>query len=234
MFRDCAERAAELLRMEEDYETLAELGRHAASVDTFAEWEVLMMEAMIGTGRYAEAEKLHAETVGEYVREFGSRSNEYVRSLINRMGKHTLVPNETIGEVQERLRGSREPEEGRVYCTLPVFQELYQMMERTMKHSGDRIILMLCTVVDGHGDPMKEGAVLTRCSERLRRAIFSAVRSSDTVTRYGKGQYLILLTDATRETCDEVMRRIDSGYPEGRRKSSIAYSLRSLNGEEVF
>ena len=80
------------------------------------------------------------------------------------------------------------------------------------------VYLMVCTIVNGKGYPMKEGAVLNRLSERLTGAICQSIRHSDTVCKYSKNQYLILLINTTREDCAIVEERIDRNFrTEGQR-----------------
>ena len=47
------------------------------------------------------------------------------------------------------------------------------MLARIMERGGQSIYLMLCTVVDSKGNPMKEGPVLEELSQRLGNAIIN-------------------------------------------------------------
>ena len=51
---------------------------------------------------------------------------------------------------------------------------------------------------------MREGPRLDELSERLRETIIETVRRTDTVTRYGKGQFLVLLINISYEDCSIV------------------------------
>ena len=89
-------------------------------------------------------------------------------------------------------------------------EEIYRITERMMERAGDRIFLMLCTIIDSKGNPMLSGTRLEDLSERLKEAIVTSVRYTDTVTRYGKGQYLILLINTSFDDCSIVAKRINS------------------------
>ena len=88
--------------------------------------------------------------------------------------------------------------------------------------------LMLCMVVDSKGNPMKEGSVLEELTQRLGDAIQRSVRHSDSVCRYGKGQYLVLLVNTTREDCSVVQKRINSRFLVGRQRTGIKYYVSSV------
>ena len=96
-----------------------------------------------------------------------------------------------------------------------------------MERHGDQVFLMLCTVVDSKKNPMKDGPKLEELSDRLLESIVKSVRRSDTVTKYGKGQYLVLLANTTRENCDIVQRRIDRNFRVGRQRTGIEYFTNS-------
>ena len=65
-------------------------------------------------------------------------------------------------------------------------------------------------------------------SERLRNTIIESVRHTDTVTRYGKGQYLVLLINTTEEDCSVVSRRISSHFIREGQRTSLSYSVSNI------
>lgn len=83
----------------------------------------------------------------------------------------------------------------------------------------------MCTM---DGNPMKEGAKLEELSDRLQEAIVRSVRHSDTVAKYGKGQYLVLLVNTTRDNCSIVQKRIDKNFLLGRQRTGIDYAVKSV------
>jgi GGDEF domain-containing protein len=109
-----------------------------------------------------------------------------------------------------------------------VFQGIYQMVCRMMRRGGQSAYLMLCTVVDSKGNPMKDGVLLDELSQRLGDAIRNSVRQSDAINRYGKGQYLLLLVNATRENCGIVQKRINQNFLVGRQRTGIQYYVNSV------
>jgi GGDEF domain-containing protein len=101
---------------------------------------------------------------------------------------------------------------------------------------GTSSYLMLCTILDGKGNPMKEGTVLDRLSDRLIESARTSVRRGDTLCSYGKGQCLILLVNTTREDCSIVQQRINKSFIVGRQRISIKYDISSVgpDGQPAF
>ena len=211
------------------FKDMYDLAIYAASVDPFAEWEITAVEALTSLGRFAEAERYYEDTVDLYLREYGERSNEHVRDFIRRLGEHLFHDHESIEEIQSKLTDQDDQGGRGYYCSLPIFQELYRTIERTMHRSADKIFLMLCTIVDSKGNPMREGTKLEELSERLKVAAVGSVRHTDTVTKYGQGQYLILLINTTAENCKIIERRINENFLTSRQRTGVSYSVRGLN-----
>ncbi|MBP3898465.1 MAG: hypothetical protein J6D57_11635, partial [Mogibacterium sp.] len=139
-----------------------------------------------------------------------------------------VIGHESLAEIQEKMRDGSAHDRRGYYCSLPVFQEIYRITERMMERAGDRIFLMLCTILDSKGNPMLSGTRLEDLSERLKDAIVTSVRYTDTVTRYGKGQYLILLINTTYEDCSIVAKRINSNFMRAGQRTSVSYSVNNI------
>ena len=49
---------------------------------------------------------------------------------------------------------------GGYVCNWPVFEGIYQMLVRMLERSGQSVYLMLCTLVDGKGNPYAQEEIL--------------------------------------------------------------------------
>ena len=210
------------------YKAMHELALYAVRVDPFSEWEIYVVEALTNLSRFSESERYYDDTVDAYIKEYGERSNEHVRDFIKRLGEHLFHDHETIDEIQGKLTSPDDLTGGGYYCSLPVFQELYRTIERTMHRSADKIYLMLCTIIDSKGNPMREGPKLDELSDRLKGAAIRSVRRTDTVTKYGLGQYLILLINTTEENCHIIEKRINDHFLTSRQRTGVSYSVNNL------
>ncbi len=103
-----------------------------------------------------------------------------------------------------------------------------------LERGGQSVYLMLCTVVDSKGNPMRPGPMLDELSKRMGDAIRRTIRRGDAMTQYGKGQFLALLVNTTRENCAVIQRRINDRFIVGRQRSSIQYYVNSVFWEQDF
>ncbi len=228
LFLQTAMTLIDYYRRTHKFKAMYQLALYAVQVDPFSEWEIYVIEALTNLGRFAESERYYEDTVDLYLKEYGERSNEHVREFILRLGENLFHDYETIDTIQNKLTNQDDLGGRGYYCSLPVFQELYRTIERTMNRTADKIYLMLCTIIDSKGNPMREGPKLDELSERLRQATVQSVRRTDTVTKYGQGQYLILLINTTEDNCHIIEKRINDNFLTSRQRTGVSYSVNSL------
>lgn len=228
LFCGCVEQAARLLREKKDYSELEKLGRYAARTDPLADWETLTMEALISLGEYQEARKFYNDTLELYLKEQGFTPSRSMRDMVHKLGEQMEHGYGVLAEIQQELSQEKGLFPGGYLCPYPVFLGIYHMMQRMSERGGQSVYLMLCTVVDGKGNPLGEGTKLEELSHRLEECIKKTVRRTDVINRYGRGQYLILLVNTTREDCRVVQRRIDQSFQEKRQRIHVQYHVSSV------
>ena len=228
IYEACVQNAAALLRMNKDYNQLEALGRQATRIQPLSEWEALTMEALIALGRDEEARRLYETTERYYMEELGFKPTFSTVELLERLGNQLEHQHALLDEIQLELSGAREDMPGGFICSYPVFRGVYRMIERMTERGGQSIYLMLCTIVDKNGVPMRESSALERLSQKLGDAICHSVRRSDAICRYGKGQYLTLLINTTREDCGIVQKRINYHFLTGTQRAGVEYFINSV------
>lgn len=227
MFSGCVRNAASILRKEQDWLRLEKLGRYVTATVPFSDWESLIMEALMESGRYEEAQSLYADTVNSYLRERGIYPSDRIMKMMNELGRQMKHSYEILDQIQEKL-AEDEKDTGGYLCTYPVFCGIYHVINRMMERGGQSVYLMLCTLVDGKGNPMKEGRRLEELSERLGEAIKCSVRHGDIINQYGNGQFLVLLINTTRENCDIVEKRINRRFVAEGQRTGVQYHVNSV------
>ena len=224
----CVERAAEHLRENQDYFQLEELGTLASKVDPLSDWETLTMEALVSLGRYEEARKLYDDTAQFYFNEQGLRPSRKMLEQLERLGVGMQHQHETLDVIQSELTGQSDDFPGGYLCSYPIFVGIYRMVERMLERGGQSVFLMLCTIIDGKGNPIRDGAMLDELSKRMGDAVRRSIRRGDAMCQYGKGQYLALLVNTTRENCGVVQKRINERFIIGRQRTKIEYYVNSV------
>ena len=224
----CVERAAERLREEQDYFQLEELGTLASKIDPLADWETLTMEALVSLGRYEEARRLYDDTVQYYFNEQGLRPSRKMLEQLERLGTGMQHQHESLDVIQAELTGQNDDFPGGYLCSYPIFVGIYRMVERMLERGGQSVYLMLCTVIDGKGNPLRDGPMLEELATRMGDAVRRSIRRGDAMTQYGKGQYLALLVNTTRENCSVVQKRVNERFIIGRQRTRIQYYVNSV------
>ena len=228
LFAECVESASSILRENQDYDRMKELGQYASVISPLADWESLTMEALVRMRKYEEAIRLYEYTVNYYLNELGIHPSGKTVEWFEHLGKGITHQHTVLEDIQEDLEGTDDEDGGGYLCSYPVFQGIYRSNRRLLDRTGTSSYLMLCTILDGKGNPMKEGTVLDRLGERLVESVCTSVRRGDTLCSYGKGQCLILLVNTTREDCSIVQQRINKNFIVGRQRISIQYDVSSV------
>ena len=231
-FHDAVAQAATLLKEREEWRRLEKLGKFAAVAAPFSDWEVLTMEAYMETGRFGEARKLYEDTADYYQMEQGIYPSAKMMQAVERLGSRMMYSYELLDTIQKKL--TEEPDEtglGGYYCSFPVFQGIYQVVSRIMERGGQAVYLMLCTLIDGKGNPVEKEERLEEFGDQLREAICKSVRHGDIVNQFGRGQYLVLLINTTRENCEIVQNRINRNFTTGYQRVGVVYHVNCVECE---
>lgn len=231
LFCRCVERAAQMLREKGEWRRLEELGRHAVKAAPFSDWENLVMEALSELGRYDEAAKFYADTIDKYLKEQGAYPSAKFMDIMETLGNRMKHSHVMVGQIKRNLSEEKDGAPGGYQCSYPVFQGVCQMAARMAQRGGQSVYLMLCRLVDGKGNPMREGKRSKELTERLREAIRMSVRFGDAFNDYGSGQFLVLLINITQEECSIVEERINRNFLTGRQRIGVQYYVDSLLGE---
>ncbi|MDO5132763.1 MAG: BTAD domain-containing putative transcriptional regulator [Eubacteriales bacterium] len=232
LFADCVENAGKILREMQDYGRMKELGQYASAIAPLSDWESLTMEALVCMRKYDEAIRLYENTVSYYLDELGVHPSGRIVEWFEHLGKGLSHQHSVLEDLKKDLDGNDGAQEGGYLCSYPVFQGIYRTNRRLLDSTGASSCLMLCTLLDSKGNPMKDGSVLERLSDRLVDSVRMSVRRGDALCAYGRGQCLILLVNTTKEGCGLVQQRINRNFIVGRQRISIRYDVSSVCPDE--
>ena len=224
MYSGALQQLCEYLWNKEEYEEILRLCEPACAMYPFDEWQAVRIGCFMAMNRYQEAMKEYESTAKLFFEELGISPSEKMIDQFKYMSERMSSTPQTIRGIKSRLR-EEEIEAGAFYMTLPSFRDSYRLVRRIMERNGQSVYLMLCTIVDSKGNPMKDGEQLDDLSDRLGDAIRRSIRQGDAINRYGKGQYLVLLVNTTYENCSIVQKRINSNFLIGRQRTGVKYHV---------
>lgn len=231
MFHDCVNNVAEILRGRRDWMELEKMGRFASHIEPYVDWEVLTMEALVEQKHFDEASEFYSEVVDDYLHECGVYPST---RLMDMLDKYTNLMNHTyeiLDNIQEKMDEHRRGNVGGYECSFPVFKGVYQLASRMTDRIGGNIYLILCTLVDEQCNPIRQDDRTEGIAGKLRESIIGSIRKSDACTRYGKTQYLVLLTNVNTESCELIQNRINHNFTESCKKYGVRYRVNSVKCE---
>lgn len=228
MFEKIINEAAYILRKRKQFKGLEKIGVYAAKVDPFNEWEELIMEAMVETRRYDEAEELYTDVVDYYLRECGIYPSSRLLEILEKYSNQMNHAHEILENIQEGMNEQEETERGGYFCSYPVFKGIYQASIRIMKRTRVPVYLMLCTLEDEEDRQVQSETKINKYSRQLKKCVGESIRYSDIYTSYGKVQFLIMLIGIKREDCEIVKKRINRQFAKKNPRVAEKYHVNSI------
>lgn len=202
MFEKIINEAAYILRKRKQFKGLEKIGVYAAKVDPFNEWEELIMEAMVETRRYDEAEELYTDVVDYYLRECGIYPSSRLLEILEKYSNQMNHAHEILENIQASIR--------------------------IMKRTRVPVYLMLCTLEDEEDRQVQSETKINKYSRQLKKCVGESIRYSDIYTSYGKVQFLIMLIGIKREDCEIVKKRINRQFAKKNPRVAEKYHVNSI------
>ena len=178
----------ELLMDRGEYETAIEVCEPACRMYPFDEWQAIQIDCLMRMKKYDEALKEYENTAKMFVDELGVYPSERMMKLFEQMNGRMNFKTQSLPEMEKRLKET-DKGSGAYFCSLPGFRDTYRLLARIVERNGQSVYLMLCSITNGKGQPMKN-------EERLD----------------SKSQYLLLLVGTNRENCSLIFERIQKYF----------------------
>ena len=187
-----------------------------------------MIEALTGMGRTEQVESLYVETVEKYRQVYMEEELCKLKDFRRKIEEQLDHPYDILDNIQENMTEQLEKVQEPYQCNWMVFREIYHMVARMIERSGQQVQLMLCTLTDMEEHPIRSDECAEVLSRYIWESICRSIRAGDVVTRYGKGQYLVLLINTKPEDCQEIQKRIDAQFRKKNTVYEIRYSVKSV------
>lgn len=156
----------------------------AATVYPFEEeWQVGRLDCMLNLGQHKNALQVYQDVVDANYRNLGISPSEEMQDCFRRIREGAAWGFSSVQEVQKNLMESHIG--GAYFCSYPCFASVYQMVRRLIGRNGQSAYLILCSVCDVHGMPIKNEERTAAAVEAAIAVIKKNLRSSDIFTQYG-------------------------------------------------
>ncbi len=208
----------ELLLKNGDFKPVEEVCRRAIAVDPFTEMNhALLIKAFIGLKHHEKAIDHYNYVNRLFYDELGVRPSDLITGLYHEAANKSVAVERDISLIKEELKEAEEIK-GAVYCNYEEFKMIYHLEARAALRSGKSAFIALITVTGKEKKDLSRGD-FDSTFEKIKNSIVSSLRKDDIVTRYGRTQFLLMLSNLTYEDSNMVLsrlvKRINSGGTGG-------------------
>jgi len=231
----CSEAATELQKRG-NYEDAIRICRKATVIDPFDEsCHLLLMQALAASGSQQIAIQHYSKVADMFMDQLGISPSEEMMHLYRELTKAEMNVEMDLYTVRRMLE-EKGTIGGAYFCEYLTFQDIYQLLARSVQRSGQVIQLVMLSITSRQGMPL-DSRQCAVALEELRHCIQRSLRTGDVFTRFSASQFLILLPSANYENSLKVVERISSVYDKTvvGKLSSICHSVLPVlpGGEEL-
>lgn len=211
-FGECIQKLCSLLENEERYSELLDVATSANQIDPLEEkYYMYIFRALYALGMHRVIIPTYHKTTRIFAEEMGVPLCDEISDIYKAASEQVDQIEQDIMIIKDDLREiahDSSPISGPLYCTYDVFKYLYQMVARSSERTGGRIIIVLLTL-QGEEAVHPSAKVLSAAMNQIKSLILGGLlRKSDTVARYSKSQYIIMLSIEQAGGAEAVMNRI--------------------------
>lgn len=212
LYLQCFERVWELVKENEDYQTMLKLCSKGMRVYPFEEaLHIIYIRCLIAEGRVKDAFIAYNFATEMLLDDWNTTPSAELKALFSEISDKLKDERLPIKEIRDEIKEESEPR-GAYYCTSMSFIDSYRFVSRMMERSGQSVYLMLCNLANKNGDLPKSDNRLSYAAQCLSDSIKKSLRRGDMYTRYNVTQFLVLLIGTNMENCDLISDRITANY----------------------
>ena len=216
-----------LLKKQNRYAELLPYCEQALSRYPYEEWQLVKLECLTAMKEYKLAVEYYEQIARESQQEYGIRMSEEMMEHYRAIRNMIQYEMNNIEEIQQHLRPDPNVF-GATRCDYLTFIDIYRYIVWVLGREDTRAHLVLFTLLDRDGEPLESSEQLEEVRQRLERSIIRSVRRSDLYTRYGKNQFLVLVTSTDQDGCKIAADRVCRNFRavNRRRKIDVYYACR--------
>ena len=232
LYRDCTNQIADILKEKERWEDLYTLYTTALGIETYEEWQLGQLDALIALGEYEKAYKTYEKAVRIYTEVSDLPVSEEMLKRSRKISQYLKGDYEDLDDIQVSFLEVAKKSEEQVYeCPYPNFMDVYCSILRLGARIEVVSCLMQCTIVNRKKLPVQK-AVAAKKSALLLQAIKQTLRYGDIFTQYNTSRFLIILNHTKKENGKIVFNRIAKVYEElGGNRRDIDYQITPMYQE---
>lgn len=212
LYLECVISQCEGLAAQEKYTQLLETATAATLLEPLEEqYYVYIFRALRALDMGRVIIPTYHRVARVFMEELGMPLNEEIQAVyaeasgqVDAVEQDVMIVRDDLLEVMNENR----PGSGPLYCSYDVFKYLYQVVARASERAGRRVAVVLLSLVP-EGEEMPPPRTVSTLMNQIRAlALSGLLRRSDTVARFSRSQYIIMLSVESREGADIAEERI--------------------------
>ncbi len=189
------------------YSELANICRRAFEIENLDDRiHLYYIKALLEMGEKSAAKSHYTYVMDLFYNKNGINPSPEFVALYEQTVKDDNSSNADFGVLKGQL-DSVTDNAGAYYCEFAFFKHVYQLEIRDAARNNRPTHLCLITAVSKTQEELETKA-LNRVMEKLKECIRNSLRSRDVFSRYGASQYVLLLTNTSKEQAEMVLNRI--------------------------
>ena len=221
----CVHQLCEYLWQKRQHKELLDIASTAAMFDPLDDaTEIYLFRSLDALRMYRVIVTTYSKVAQSYEDALGSAPPEEIQRIYNAASERINKTEQDIIVIKTELTGTEQasrPARGAFFCSYSNLKHMYSLLKRSAERNNQALVLALFTLA-----PVKGAAVdqydLTRAMAEFKVVSMNTLRKADTVARYSRNQYVMLLTVSSLDDGRLVRDRIRDSF-------SHAAASRNLN-----
>lgn len=220
IYMESVAKYCELLLERAEYQKVEEVCRRAIAIDPFVEVNHALLIKAFSDSRNLNKAIDHYNYVSKlYYDELGVRPSDLITEPYLEAVKKGAAIEQDITSIKEGLKETNDVK-GAIYCNYEEFKIIYRRDARAAMRSGNSAFIAVLNVKEKGGRQISKSN-FDENFEKIKNAIVSSLRKDDIVTRYGRTQFLLILSNLTYENSNMVLQRLVKKINESGIKGSF-------------
>jgi hypothetical protein len=191
------------------YNDLVSICRKAITIEKLDDFiHYYYIKGLFETGDKSTAKSHYAYVMDLFYNKHGINPSPEFVSLYEQTVKDDRSYNVNFGILKGQLDDAGD-DTGAFYCEFPFFKHVYQLEVRDAIRNDRPTHLCLITAVSKNQEEL-EPKSLNRVTGKLADCIKGSLRSRDVYSRYSASQFVMLLTNTSKEQAEMVLNRLTS------------------------
>ncbi len=196
-----------LLLKEEEYNLISTICCRALSIDNFDEdLHYYFIYALYKSGKQSAAIEQYNLTIDLLRTKYNVTPSERFIDLYKQITNVPGTKNNDLNSIKDTLK-EKNVRKGGFFCVYVFFKEVYQLVVRGSKRSGEPTYLCLLSIENQYNGILEKGTI-DKAMEYLFQSILSSLRNCDIFSQYSPCQFILLLPNTGELGGKIVLNRI--------------------------